>query len=143
MPLTNIGLALWLEQTNKGPRWHSRLAVLLLTTAAVVIRCDMVLLLGLVGMHILFTGAPTHTRAVWSYVHVYFLVPGVLMTLMHAYCVVPNNQTHGQPLCREVGPAGCHGDRHREHGGVACAHCHGGQRILAALAVARGRGPVV
>lgn len=54
MPLTNTGLALWLDPSNRP--WRTRLAVLLLTAAAVVVRCDMVLLLGLVGIHMLVTG---------------------------------------------------------------------------------------
>ncbi len=62
MPLTNMGLALWLESTmgalhgTPQQRRKAQWAVLLLTAAAVVFRCDMVLLLGLVGLHMLSTG---------------------------------------------------------------------------------------
>lgn len=63
MPLTNIGLALWLESTllqvgqRKQQTRRARWAVGLLTAATVVFRCDMVLLLGLVGLHMLGSGA--------------------------------------------------------------------------------------
>lgn len=59
MPLTNLGLALWLHPAppvKQGSKRSTRVAVALLTTAAVVIRCDMLLLLGLVGIHMLCTG---------------------------------------------------------------------------------------
>ncbi|EFN54879.1 hypothetical protein CHLNCDRAFT_8393, partial [Chlorella variabilis] len=49
MPLTNAGLACWLAGGD------SPAPIYLLTAAAVVFRCDMILLVGLVGLHLLAT----------------------------------------------------------------------------------------